>query len=713
MNGQKKHFYVFGPFRFDREERILLRDSKPVPLAPKVTETLLLLVQNAGHLVDKDDLMKGVWPDVLVEEGNLNKNIFVLRKVLGQWDGGLEYIETVPKRGYRFVAPIGVLAANPPESTAASEISLPLIPIEGSQRAPRRLSASMWLTFGLVTLTIGGALAVWSKPDNSLPKIVGSKQVTNDGLPKTSGPVSDGSRIYFSEFSSGRNILKEVGKAGGETEVIQTSVPDPVIEDFSPEDSQLLVQASKDQWNPEGSDFWLVPVPRGPARRMEGIVGRAGGWVPALNGKFYFGKGKDLYVANHDGNNAYRIATAAGQVGAIRSLPDGSRLRFTVFDLGKYKYSLWEVRLDGSGLHPVLPGWNAPPRECCGTWTPDGRYYFFRGVQHDIGYIWMMQERTGPFHKAASPPLQLTAGPISYANLAFGKEPDQLFAVGEQRRAELVAYDKRSGNFASFLDGVSAGELDFSRDGQWVAYVTYPDGLLWRSKLDGSERLQLTFPPVHAALVHWSPDGRRITFSEIQPGRPWKISLASRDGGTPQQLTSDDLVEVDPNWSPDGNLLAYGVYPPGRPDQGSIRLLDLRTRRSSQLPGSEGICFPRWSPDGRYLVGIPFDATRLMVFDFKTSNWRELIKDVGTIGYFSWSRDSAYLYFDSSLTEDPAYLRVRISDSKLERIAGLKAIRRYISDFGVPWSGLGPGERPLFARDISTQEIYELDWQLP
>jgi eukaryotic-like serine/threonine-protein kinase len=111
MDTQVKHFYVFGPFRFDPEERVLMRDGNPVPLGPKVVETLLLLVLNAGHLVDKDDLMKGVWPDAFVEEGNLNKHIFVLRKTLGQWDGGLEYIETVPKRGYRFVAPVNRVSA--------------------------------------------------------------------------------------------------------------------------------------------------------------------------------------------------------------------------------------------------------------------------------------------------------------------------------------------------------------------------------------------------------------------------------------------------------------------------------------------------------------------------------------------------------------------------------------------------------------------------
>ena len=106
MTLQGKHFYAFGPFRLDSEKRVLVRDGTPVPLAPKAAEALLVLVQNAGRLVDKDDLMKRVWPDAFVEEGNLNKNIFFLRKVLGEWDGGREYIETIPKRGYRFVAPV-------------------------------------------------------------------------------------------------------------------------------------------------------------------------------------------------------------------------------------------------------------------------------------------------------------------------------------------------------------------------------------------------------------------------------------------------------------------------------------------------------------------------------------------------------------------------------------------------------------------------------
>jgi len=106
MDRETKHFYAFGPFRLDVEKRVLVRGGVPVPLAPKAADTLWLLVKNAGHLVEKGELMAQVWPDAFVEEGNLNKHVFFLRKALGEWDGDREYIETVPKRGYRFVVPV-------------------------------------------------------------------------------------------------------------------------------------------------------------------------------------------------------------------------------------------------------------------------------------------------------------------------------------------------------------------------------------------------------------------------------------------------------------------------------------------------------------------------------------------------------------------------------------------------------------------------------
>src|SRR5579864_180318 len=103
-----KHFYQFGPFQLDTAERALTRAGTPVPLTPKVFDILLVLVRRSGHTVEKDELFKEVWPNTFVEDGNLAVNIFALRKALGQADGGAEYIETIPKRGYRFNAAVAV-----------------------------------------------------------------------------------------------------------------------------------------------------------------------------------------------------------------------------------------------------------------------------------------------------------------------------------------------------------------------------------------------------------------------------------------------------------------------------------------------------------------------------------------------------------------------------------------------------------------------------
>jgi eukaryotic-like serine/threonine-protein kinase len=126
MTLQTKHFYAFGPFRFDSEKLVLVREGIPVPLAPKATEILLVLVEQAGRLVEKGSLIHRVWPDAFVEEGNLNKNIFFLRKALGEWQPGRDYIETVPKRGYRFVAPVSEVthAESAPHQSSAAATNL-------------------------------------------------------------------------------------------------------------------------------------------------------------------------------------------------------------------------------------------------------------------------------------------------------------------------------------------------------------------------------------------------------------------------------------------------------------------------------------------------------------------------------------------------------------------------------------------------------------
>jgi dipeptidyl aminopeptidase/acylaminoacyl peptidase len=291
------------------------------------------------------------------------------------------------------------------------------------------------------------------------------------------------------------------------------------------------------------------------------------------------------------------------------------------------------------------------------------------------------------------------------------KDGKKLFVTGVQQRAELVKYDAKSGEFIPFLGGISAGDVDISRDGQWVAYVSYPEGILWRRKLDGSERLQLTYSPTAAALAHWSPDGKKIAFSAVSPGKPWKIFLIGKNGGSPQAITGDEVQETDPTWSPDGKQLAFGIL---TGDTSMIKIYEPETHKLSQLAGSDKIFAPRWSPDGRYIATIVLGNTRLVLYDVKNQKWMPVNQDLGAIGYLAWSHDSSSVNFDTSLNKEPGYYRLRVSDMKVEKLVDFRKIRFFPGQFSItPWTGLGPGDVPLFPRDISTQEIYAFDLHLP
>jgi DNA-binding winged helix-turn-helix (wHTH) protein len=112
--------YEFGEFHLDRDERVLRRGTATVPLTPKATEILLALIDDRGHIVEKADLMQQVWADTAVEEGNLSQNIYTLRRVLSDTDGKCRFIETVPRRGYRFVGSVRIVQASRVPSVAAS-----------------------------------------------------------------------------------------------------------------------------------------------------------------------------------------------------------------------------------------------------------------------------------------------------------------------------------------------------------------------------------------------------------------------------------------------------------------------------------------------------------------------------------------------------------------------------------------------------------------
>ena len=474
-----------------------------------------------------------------------------------------------------------------------------------------RSRSRFWIAGSIVFLLILALVIVWLRSPTPPPRVLGSTQITRDGLPKY-GLETDGSRIYFGASSGAQVVLAQVSTAGGETGIIPTAFTNIQIDGISADHSELL---ARDHVATEQEDpYWIVPLPTGTRRRLADVAGHRAAWSPDGR-QLVYANGSDLYVANHDGSSPRKLLSLPDTVSNLAFGPDGSQIRFTLGVRFTGNTSLWEARADGTGLHALLPGWNNPARECCGRWTPDGRYFVFISTNSKGRNIWALPEHRTFLQKGSRAPLQLTTGPLSFSYVLPSRDGGKLFVVGTQPRGELVRYDARSRQFLPFLSGISASELDFSSDSQWVTYVAYPDNTLWRSHADGSDRLQLTYPPTEAHLPRWSPDGKQIAFIGFH-GNNWKIFFISAQGGTPQELLpQDNNLEADPVFSPDGTQLAFG----GVGGRRAIELVDLKTRRVSPVSRSEGLFSPRWSPDGKYLAALSGDSLKLLFFDSQDS----------------------------------------------------------------------------------------------
>lgn len=580
-------------------------------------------------------------------------------------------------------------------------------------RHPARRWVAVGAAVAVIVSTILGYVYTRRLPP---PRVISSSQITSSGHRKDV-VLTDGPRLYVQERVSGRAVLAQVSSGGGD--VVQIAAPFSNVRLLSVAPGALLVGSFTGEGGilSEGSGpLWSVPLPAGAPHRVGSVQAYDATWSPD-NQQLAYAHGQSLYLAQRDGSGARQVVEVGGFVQVPRFSPDGSRLRFTIQSPSSFSISLWEVSVKGTGLRPLLPGWHQEPGECCGSWTTDGRYFFFSAYRNGRSDIWALEEKSGLLHKKSQIPLQVTSGPLNYSAAVASPDRSRLFAIGEQPRAELQRYDAKLKQFMPYLGGISAGEINFSRDHQWIAYKAYPDDTLWRSRVDGSEKLQLSSPPMITSMPRWSPDGKQIVFVGSNPGAPGKLFLVSSEGGSPEEiLPTDTNNEDDPQWSPDGSSLLFAQYAQfggGDPSNYSIQKVELRTRQLSTFPGSTGAWAPRWSSDGRVLIALTVDARKLLIFDFAAGKWSELTTG-RALQYPNVSRDAKYVYFEDLGETGSELDRVKVTDRNRERVLGFKDIPRvYVLDSNSPWSGLDLNDSPLIMRDVGIQEIYALDLEFP
>jgi dipeptidyl aminopeptidase/acylaminoacyl peptidase len=404
--------------------------------------------------------------------------------------------------------------------------------------------------------------------------------------------------------------------------------------------------------------------------------------------------------------------TTPGRAFWVRWSPDGTRLRFTVIDRQRQSRSIWEVSAEGHDLSPV-PLKGRVDMDCCGDWSADGRQFFFLRFRDERVAIWAIRERRSLFDWTAADPVQLTSGLLHFVAVVPGRSGRQLLGVGFQERGVNLRFDQRTRQYGPYNAGGWARWFSASRDGQWMAYsgTRAKDSGLWRSRADGSDRLQLTQPRLLVLLPRWSPDDTRIAFMGRTPGGPWKIYVIPAQGGEPLPVQGDERAQSDPDWSPDGESLMFGRPSDFLAEAGvpkAIHVVNLKTREVSMLPGSEGLFGSRWSPSGRYVAAVTLDQTKLLLFDFSIRTWTELGR-FKIVHNATWSRDERFLYFE--VVDEVGIYRLRMSDRAVERVADLRGV--WTSDMDTcSFEGLAPDDAPLILCFRNDRDVYALDYEV-
>jgi Tol biopolymer transport system component/DNA-binding winged helix-turn-helix (wHTH) protein len=696
----------FGIFEADLEAGELRRSGVRVHLQSQPFKLLEALLEHPGEVVSRETLQLELWgADTTVDfDHSLGIAVNKLREALNDSAENPRFVETLAKRGYRFIAPVKVV--DPHASAGVADSS--------AAKARAGSPLGWWLAgcLALVCLLLGLFLIVRQpvrRPFRVVQVTFSGHVLTNDlDVESFSSSASDGTRIYFSHMDNGNPVLAVALAANGEISnfPLPSEIGAPLIGALSPDGSKLVVRGHL-QAEPE-QPLWIVPTLGGDARRVPNVLAHDATWMPDGE-RLLVASGNELTIVAADGSDPHRLLTVQGMAFWLRWSPDGSRLRFTLRDPKRQTSELWEVAADGSNAHSLFPGWSQPASECCGNWTPDGQYFVFQSSHSDSAHseIWVRRER--PWYLADREPRQVTNGPLHYQAPSTAPGGDRVYFIGATSQYELLRAMPKSSTFTTLDQNLSAASLaQYSPDGKWIAWLNASDNSLWRSLVDGSERIQLTTPLQRIFTMKWSPDDRRLAVMGLEPGKPWKIYLIDAEGGKLTPVLNEDRNEADPAWSPDGQSIVFGRLP-DRMDNGqpkAIYLVSLQTNKVTEIPGSTGLFSPRLSPDGRFIAAMPLDQRALLLFDRNTSRWATLTAQ--GVGDPTWSQDSRSIYFQDFLAAGKPIYRIAVPAGKPQLVATIDNLRP-IAATDYRLIGLAPGDLPVVTADTPAVNLYEVD----
>jgi len=323
----RNHIYEFGNYRIDPTEQTITRNTVLVPLTPKVFETLLILLENPGRLVEKDEFMARLWPGTFVDEVALSQNISRLRKALGDGNAGTTIIQTVPKRGYRLVAEVRI--SDPARAECVSSVDKGIgksaagpanRPIAGELPKPG-VKQRFIFVFGALLALVITSLSFQRVSQPTEPKLMRTTQITSAGKADTRlGLQLDGSRVIFGERRGPNWQLRQTSVGGGPETSFETPFPNARIFGLSPDQTTFLIATAGDSSG--GMPLWIMPVQGGSPLRV-GVSVDAANWFP--DGKrILCSQGGDVFSVERDGSNRHHLFNVAGTAVDLHWHPNGA-----------------------------------------------------------------------------------------------------------------------------------------------------------------------------------------------------------------------------------------------------------------------------------------------------------------------------------------------------------------------------------------------------